>query len=161
MLKLRQKKALRRKCWEYPLSTIHVKHQSAFSLLRITVPLEKPYPESDMLIHTDSTQESEGSLNYTQYKQSKPKPNKQKWCCETVVNSDWRIWAHGHQLHYNEMHRSVYLSLMPQYLSANPPFCSLKNLLTSICLNSFVYGKKTKCKWPKKYNSPWLLIIAN
>lgn len=28
--------------------------------LRITVPLAKPYLESDMLIHTDSTQEPEG-----------------------------------------------------------------------------------------------------
>lgn len=42
------------------------------------VPLERPYPESDMLIHIDSTQEPEGSLNYTQYKQSKTKTNKQK-----------------------------------------------------------------------------------
>lgn len=46
--------------------------------LRIMVPLERPYPESDMLIHIDGTQEPEGSLNYTQYKQSKTKTNKQK-----------------------------------------------------------------------------------
>lgn len=160
MLKLRQKKALRRKCWEYPLSTIHVKHQSAFSLLRITVPLEKPYPESDMLIHTDSTQEPEGSLNYTQYKQSKPKPNKQKWCCETVVNRTEGSEPTGTNF--------TTVRCIGQFISASCHniwvlilFCSLKNLLTSICLNSFVHGKKTKCKGPKKYNSPWLLIIVN
>lgn len=49
-----------------PLSPVHGKRPTAFSLLRITVPLEKPYPELGMHTHLHSTDEAEEPSKHTQ-----------------------------------------------------------------------------------------------